>query len=208
MAASEPEPHLDKDKHISYWRRCLLTLLPNQYTPNDSNRLTLGFFILSALDLLSAGADTFPNSQQADIRAWILKCQHPHGGFCGSPNHMYPGGFYGEKEEMDPANLPATFFALLSLGFVGGLEGVKRKECLSWLQRLQRDDGSFGEWISPDGKMQGGNDMRYCQVASAIRWVLRGDVPAGEQAEDDINLEGLVRHLRNGQVGSLSVAGG
>jgi geranylgeranyl transferase type-1 subunit beta len=167
--------------------------------------MTLGFFILSALDLLSAGPDTFPTTQQAEIRTWILKCQHPHGGFCGSTNHIYPESYYGKKEEMDPANLPATFFALLSLGFVGGLEGVKRKECLSWLKRLQRQDGSFGEWIAPDGKIQGGNDMRYCYVASAIRWVLRGGVPAGEQAEDDINLEGLVGHLRNGQVWEYSL---
>lgn len=109
---------------------------------------------------------------------------------------------------MDPANLPATFFALLSLGFVGGLEGVKRKECLNWLKRLQREDGSFGEWIAPNGKIQGGNDMRYCYVASAIRWVLRGDVPASEQAEDDINLEGLVGHLRNGQVRNIPLIKG
>lgn len=163
--------------------------------------MTLGFFILSALDLLSAGADTSPEYQKTEIRAWILKCQHPHGGFCGSPNHKYPDGFYKNGEAMDPANLPATFFAILSLGFVGGLEGVKRRECLEWLRRLQRDDGSFGELVTPDGKVQGGQDMRHCYVASAVRWMLRGDVPAGEKLDGDINVEGLVGHLRNGQVG-------
>ncbi|TVY28947.1 Geranylgeranyl transferase type-1 subunit beta [Lachnellula hyalina] len=195
----ESEPHLDKDKHISYWRRCLLSLLPTQYTSTDSSRMTLGFFILSALDLLSAGPDTFPVSQQAEIRAWILKCQHPHGGFCGSPNHRYPDGLYGDGEDIDPANLPATYFAILSLGFVGGLEGVKRKECLDWLRRLQREDGSFGELVTVDGKVEGGHDMRHCYVASAVRWILRGDVAAGEKVEGDIDVEGLVGHLRNGQ---------
>lgn len=196
----ESEPHLDKDKHISYWRRCLLTLLPTQYTSMDSSRMTLGFFILSALDLLSAGPATFPVSQQAEIRAWILKCQHPHGGFCGSPNHRYPDGLYGDGEDIDPANLPATYFAILSLGFVGGLEGVKRKGCLEWLGRLQREDGSFGELVTVHGKVEGGHDMRHCYVASAVRWMLRGDVPAGEKVEGDIDVEGLVGHLRNGQV--------
>ncbi|TVY85943.1 Geranylgeranyl transferase type-1 subunit beta, partial [Lachnellula willkommii] len=42
-------------------------------------------------------------------------------------------------------------------------------------------------------------DMRHCYVASAVRWMLRGDVPAGEKVEGDIDVEGLVGHLRNGQ---------
>jgi geranylgeranyl transferase type-1 subunit beta len=170
--------------------------------------MLLGFFILSALDLLSAGPDTFPVSQQAEIRAWILKCQHPHGGFCGSPNHRYPDGFYGDGEDMDPAYLPATYFAILNLGFVGGLEGVKKNECLEWLRRLQREDGSFGGLVTPDGKVEGGHDMRHCYVASAVRWMLRGDVPVGEEVDGDINVEGLVGHLRNGQVGQPLCVGG
>ncbi|KAF4637117.1 hypothetical protein G7Y89_g955 [Cudoniella acicularis] len=200
---AEPEPHLDIPQHIKYWQRCLNSLLPTQYTSTDSSRMTLGFFILSALDLLGAGAETFPAQQRAEIRNWILKCQHPHGGFCGSPNHRYPDDFYtgGEDgEEMDPANLPATYFAILSLSFVGGLEGVKREECLKWLKRLQRPDGSFGELVTKDGKIKGGYDMRYCYVLTSVRWMLRGDVELSEQEkEEDINVEALVNHLRSGQ---------
>lgn len=98
---------------------------------------------------------------------------------------------------MDPANLPATFFAILSLGFVGDLEGVKRKECLRWLRSLQRKDGSFGELITQDGEIEGGRDMRLSYVATAIRWMLRGD---GEGEEEDIDIEALVNFLRAGQV--------
>ena len=192
------ESKLGKEKHIQYWQRCLKTLLPTAYTSTDSSRMSLGFFILSALDIL--GAPPIPELQRANIREWILRCQHPSGGFCGSPNHRYPDACYGNGEQMDPANLPATYFALLSLSFVGRLEGVQRAKCLLWLKRLQREDGSFGELVMRDGKIKGGSDMRYCFVAMAVRWILRGD----EKEEDieDINVEKLVDHLRSGQVWS------
>lgn len=196
------ESKLNIERHIQYWQRCLKTLLPTQYTSTDSSRMSLGFFILSALDLLGAGADTIPDDQRAGIRDWILQCQHPNGGFCGSPNHRYPDELYADvgngREQMDPANLPATCFAILSLSFVGTLEKVKRKECLKWLKSLQREDGSFGELITKDGKIEGGRDMRYCFVAMGVRWMLRGDL--NDQQEDDIDIEKLVGHLRAGQV--------
>src|SRR5579871_3979238 len=51
-------PGFDKDRHINYWQRCLKSLLPNDYTSTDSSRVLLGFFILSALDILGVGVDT------------------------------------------------------------------------------------------------------------------------------------------------------
>jgi geranylgeranyl transferase type-1 subunit beta len=196
---------LETERHIKYWQRCLRTLLPTAYTSNDSSRMALGFFILSALDLLGAGAETIPEKGRANIRDWILRCQHPYGGFCGSPNHRYPDGYYVDvgqgKQLMDPANLPATYFAILSLSFVGTLDPIKRKECLRWLKTLQREDGSFGEFVTADGKIQGGRDMRYCYVATAIRWMLRGDAPlSDEEKEEDMDVEKLVDHLRSAQV--------
>ncbi|CAL3964288.1 hypothetical protein PZA11_001683 [Diplocarpon coronariae] len=195
------EPTLQKEKHIKYWQRCLKSLLPTAYTSTDSSRMTLGFFILSALDLLDAGADTLPEKQRKEIRDWILKCQHPNGGFCGSPNHRFPDACYFDVGEgrrvMDPANLPATFFALLSLSFVGGLQHVRKQDALRWLKSLQRQDGSFGELLTQEGVVEGGKDMRYCQTAMAVRWVLQGDEEAG--GVHDIDVEGLVAHIRAGQ---------
>jgi geranylgeranyl transferase type-1 subunit beta len=199
------ESKLDIERHIKYWQRCLKTVLPTQYTSTDSSRMLLGFFILSALDLLGAGADTFPEKDRKNIKDWILKCQHPNGGFCGSPNHRYPDAYYVDvghgKQQMDPANLPATFFAILSLSFVGNLKQIKRDECLKWLKTLQRDDGSFGELVTQNGIIEGGRDMRPCYLAVAVRWMLRGDTPLNEkERKDDINIETLVEHIRAGQV--------
>ena len=199
------EPKLDIERHIKYWQRCLKTVLPTQYTSTDSSRMLLGFLILSALDLLGAGADTFPAKDRKNIRDWILKCQHPYGGFCGSPNHRYPDAYYVDvghgRQQMDPASLPATFFAILSLTFVGSLEQVKRDECLKWLKTLQRADGSFGELITQEGIIEGGRDMRPCYLAAAVRWMLRGDTPLNDKEKnDDIDIEKLVDHIRAGQV--------
>jgi geranylgeranyl transferase type-1 subunit beta len=166
--------------------------------------MTLGFFILSALDLLGASPDTLPETDRTNIKNWILSCQHPNGGFCGSPNHKYPDAYYKDvgngKQLMDPANLPATFFAILSLSFVGDLENIKREKCLGWLETLQRKDGSFGELVTEDGSIKGERDMRYCYVAAAIRWMLRGDELSGEETEGDIDVDKLVNHIRSGQV--------
>jgi geranylgeranyl transferase type-1 subunit beta len=168
--------------------------------------MTLGFFILSALDLLGAGGDTFPEEERNNIRKWILDCQHPLGGFCGSSNHKYPEKYYKDigtgPRIVDPPNLPATFFALLSLSFVDGLQYVNQTQSLRWLKRLQRQDGSFGELVSDDGHVEGGRDMRYCYVAAAVRWILRGD----EAITDghDIDVDALVDFLKSGQVGFIA----
>jgi geranylgeranyl transferase type-1 subunit beta len=196
-------PKFDADRHISYWQRCFKSLLPTEYTSTDSSRVLLGFFILSALDILGVGVDKLPPSDVKKLRSWILSCQHPNGGFCGSPNHKYPKNYYDVtgQYDIDPANLPATFFAILSLSFVGGLRDVKRIECLRWLKKLQREDGSFGEVLGEDGKVEGGRDMRYCHFASGVRWMLRGDLgPSGKETYEDIDVDRMVRHIRAGEV--------
>lgn len=197
------EPGLNIEQHVKYWKRCLTTYLPTAYTSTDSTRVTLGFFILAALDLLGVGADALPQEERSKIHSWILQCQHPNGGFCGSPNHRYPDKYYNDvgkgRRQLDPANLAATFFALMSLSFVGGFEEVKRYECLKWLKTLQRPDGSFGQLITEEGSIEGGKDMRNSYVAAAVRWILSSNEEI--DTAEDINVEGLVNFLRAGQVG-------
>ena len=68
-------------------------------------------------------------------------------------------------------------------------------------------DGSFGELVTQEGDIEGGKDMRYCYVAAAIRWMLRGDGEF-EEEEEDIDVEALVDFLRAGQVCDAFVCGG
>lgn len=193
------KPSLKTPIHLRYWQRCLRTFLPHHYTPNDSQRMTLGFFIIAAIDLLSpssaspstsatATATSPPDQQQQpptkpiltpkdrrNLRQWVLACQHPDGGFCGSPTHVFPPHQHQDTMGMGNANIAATYFALLLLAMLaeddddgggaaeGTFAGVHRAKTLRWLRRLQRsEDGSFGEVVYelPDlaGQHQAGGE--------------------------------------------------
>ena len=236
-------PPLDKPRHFRYWQRCLRTLLPHQYTSNDSIRMTLGFFVLAAVDILSTPDSPPPkpliaSSDRRRLREWVLACQHPAGGFCGSPTHVLPRYQYegydfeaGTADIARPgaANIAATSFALLILALLAENDsadsaylGVDRLATLRWLRRMQREDGSFGEVLVelPKGNngqkgssshplIAGGKDMRYCYLAATIRWMLRGDLESGSPGwVEDIDVDALVSHIRRGQIYDGGVAEG
>lgn len=194
-------PPLDKSRHIKYWQRCHSNYLPSPYLAYDSTRLTFGYFIVSALDLLSV---PLTPSNRSDIRRWVLSLQHPHGGFCGSSTHTHTGQLAHKSE----ANLAATLFALLLLALAADGEeeersafaGVDRVRLLKWVRELQRADGSFGQnkW---DGQTAGGRDMRHSYLVGCIRWMLRGDVKEGEKGwVEDVDVDEMIAHIRRGQV--------
>ncbi len=192
----------NKSTHIRYFLRCLKTHLPTAYTSNDSQRMTLAFFVLCGLDLLGAlEANTTEDEREAYV-AWIYTCQHPDGGFRG-----FTGADLGEErtqdnEHWDPANIAATYFALASLVILGDdLSRVKRSQCLRWLKRLQLSDGTFGEALGGEGEAHSGRDMRFCYCAAAIRWILAG----GTTEEEDIDVDGLVRFIEASQVRLLEL---
>ncbi|OCK83935.1 geranylgeranyl transferase type I beta subunit [Lepidopterella palustris CBS 459.81] len=191
------ESKLNHSRHINYWRRCLKTYLPYQYTSNDSNRMSLAFFIVSALDVLGNLETGITPGEREGYINWIYHCQHPEGGF-----RAFPATDFGElrnenNKAWDPANVPATFFALLMLAIFGDdLERVKRRECLEWLTRMQRPDGSFGETIGENGRIEGGNDIRFGYTGTGIRWILRGSVEGPVDGVSDINVDKLVECIR------------
>ena len=178
-----------KARHVKYWLRCLKTLLPTAYTPNDSQRMTFAFFTLSALDLLSALDNHTTTEEREGYVDWIYRCQHTNGGFKG-----FTGADAGGESCWDPANLAATFFALASLMVLGDdMDRVKKSACVEWVRRLQRHDGSFGEALGKNGNIEGEGDIRHCYLAAAVRWILR----RGATVEDtgDIDREGLARYV-------------
>ncbi|KAL2795852.1 terpenoid cyclases/protein prenyltransferase alpha-alpha toroid [Aspergillus keveii] len=190
-----------KERHIRYFLRCLKTFLPDLYTSNDSNRMLLAFFTLAGLDLLNVlESKTTPEERQGYIE-WIYHCQVPSGGFRG-----FPGTDFGderrtrENEAWDPANVPSTFFALVILLILGDdLSRVKRVECLRWLPKMQRPDGSFGEVLGPEDKVEGGGDLRFCCFGAGTRYLLRGKSDAGLDGVEDIDMEKLVKFIESCQ---------
>ncbi|KAI9826525.1 MAG: hypothetical protein M1826_006626 [Phylliscum demangeonii] len=201
--SDEPLPTVEfhKERHVRYWLRCLQSLLPMEYTANDSNRITLAFFIICALDLLDALETRTTPAERKDYVDWIYHCQHPAGGFRGSTILMRGdvlGSTSGKTSRhhvrWDTASLPNSYFALTMLVMLGDdLGRVRRREGLRWLSCLQRPDGSFGAELGPDGGVEGGRDMRFSYWAAGFRWFLRGKQGVGgASGAQDIDVDALV----------------
>ena len=204
---SNTELRLDKDRHIKYWKRCA-QLLPEPYTSGEASRMSFGFFIVAALDLVGALETTINPAERESWIEWIYTCQVPHtGGFRGFTGTMLGGLRTPHNWHWDPANLPNTYFALATLVILGDdLSRVKRRECLDWVASLQRENGSFGEFLGEDDVVQGQDDPRLCLCAVGTMRILRGNAEhRGNHKFDEAKLRQFiascqVRHhcLRNG----------
>ncbi|KAL1998269.1 hypothetical protein VTN02DRAFT_6497 [Thermoascus thermophilus] len=198
----EDTPTFRKDRHVKYFLRCLKSFLPHQYTASDANRVLLAFFTVAGLDVLGVlQTNTTPEERRGYVD-WLYHCQVPSGGFRGFTGTDFgPARRTPENEVWDPANVPATFFALATLLILGDdLSRVKRRECLRWLRGVQRDDGSFGEVVSVGGEIAGGRDLRLCCCAAGIRYILRGRSGKGLEAVPDIDVAKLVAFVEACQV--------
>ncbi|KAI9884740.1 MAG: hypothetical protein M1823_003484 [Watsoniomyces obsoletus] len=217
---SSSKPKLHKAKHINYWVRCLKTFLPTEYTSGDSNRMFLAFFILSALDVLDALESKTTSEERTSYIDWVYRSQHPEGGFCGSPivsdnnnnNNDQSTPTTKNGSNWDLATLPSTYFGLAILAILrDDFSQVRRRECLKWLGRLQRQDGSFGEMLAEEGQVDGRRDVRYCYWAAGVRWILRSgeDEEKGDDDDDevqDIDVNGVVRYINSSQTYDHGVA--
>jgi geranylgeranyl transferase type-1 subunit beta len=176
---------LDIQKHIRYTRLCL-NLLPSPYTSNDSNRLSLGFFLLNTLDILDQLHTATSQSERENWIDWIYRCQVDSGGFRGST-----GTLTAERSIYDSAHLPAAYFAIASLLILNDdLKRLKRKPLLSALRKLQNPDGSFSPVLVGDERF-GEIDVRHLYCAIATREML-----SPIASEDDINVDAAVEYIR------------
>ena len=160
--------------------------------------MTLAFFTLSALDLLDALYTHTSAEERQEYADWIYRCQHVNGGFKGFTGGDAGAGPRTEGATWDPANLAATFFALVALMVLGDdMKRVKKTRCLAWVRRLQREDGSFGEAIGRSDAVEGGEDVRYCYLAVSVRWILRRGARKGLE---DIDVKSLVHFVEKSVV--------
>jgi geranylgeranyl transferase type-1 subunit beta len=164
----------------------------------DTNRLMLAFFTISALDILDALNSSTTTEERTSYVEWVYSLQHPQGGFRGSPSIPLGSMPEEEQEKWDPASVPATYFALsILLILQDDFSKVKRDDCLNWLKRMQREDGSFGQTLGYDGSIDGGHDTRFGYIAMGIHWILGGDQPQKTDVSiQGINTEALVQNIR------------
>ena len=167
--------------------------------------MSFGFFIVAALDLLGALDTVVTEVERRSWTEWIYTCQVAHtGGFRGFTGTMVGGLRSVHNWHWDPANLPHTYFALATLIILGDdLGRVKRRECLTWVNSLQRPNGSFGELLGEDDEIEGADDPRHCMCAMGILKILQGE-GNGVEPKMDFDDLGLRRYIANCQ----SVEGG
>ncbi|KAL0091986.1 protein geranylgeranyltransferase type I beta subunit [Phycomyces blakesleeanus] len=186
MTMTDDSPQFSQDftrlKHITYFKTNL-SFLPNAYTTTETNRMTLGFFCLNALDLLGALDESVSEQNKKDWIEWIYAQQllpetddekDPNLDYCGfrgsssSGRPFDPTATHTCYQPYDSAHIANTYTALLNLLILGDdLSRVNIKAITRAIRSLQQDDGS----IAPtEGSYE--RDVRFIYCATAICYIL------------------------------------
>ncbi|ODO11775.1 hypothetical protein I350_00559 [Cryptococcus amylolentus CBS 6273] len=146
-----------RNAHINYFRRCLMAL-PTAAEGHDSNRITIAYFCLSALDLLGALQDKTSEEQRNGWIDWIWTLQARKGStYMTTPN-----------ASTSPAHLPSTYTALLSLAILRApLDRLDRAGLVAFVRSCQSPNGSFSPTADSYtlGGFQSDARMAYCACA-------------------------------------------
>lgn len=148
-----------QDLHAAYFQQLLDGHAHPAFQGLDSNRMTLLYFAVTALDVLGS----LEPLQGPAIVEWVYAQQvldHHLGGFRGGP----------AGAGADLPHLASTYTALAILLALGDdLGRVRRDAVLRGVRALQQEDGSFA------GFAGGESDMRFVFCAAAVGAML-GDV--------------------------------
>jgi len=151
-----------------------LNLLPGPYEGQDSNRVTLAFFVIAAMELLDATEKLKPQ----EVIDWVYSLQILPGtdreknkhnlGFRGGPFFVPPFNPEEGPHPHDKSHIAMSYVAICLLLMMGDdLSRVDTKAVVSALPFMQQENGSF----SPTA---GGaeHDMRYIYCASSVSYML------------------------------------
>ncbi|GMM32885.1 protein geranylgeranyltransferase type I subunit [Saccharomycopsis crataegensis] len=182
-------------KHAKYFQMCL-NILPARVQTQDSNKLSLVYFSLVALDMLNEIETSIfkkPEEREETIN-WVY--EHYMGeGFRGSLTHDLATDDHG----YDPPHLPSTYFALCILSTLKDdslTKRIDRFKIMTYLRKCQLSSGSFSSVLDIHGKPYGENDLRMCLIASSIRKMLQIDkLSDKEKGKYDIDIDSLERYI-------------
>lgn len=166
-----------RESHVQYFKMHL-NVFPQPYSSQDTNRITLLFFCVSALDLMGY---EFSQQQKENIIEWIYSLQI----VCGAESGF--AGFRGgsalkinndsdddhtscDLNPFDTGHLAMTYTALATLRILGDpLDRVDKKALTVSMRRLQSDeDGCFTATRAGSEK-----DVRFLYCACVISTLLQ-----------------------------------
>ena len=184
------------NRHAKYFQRSL-AVLPSSLASYDTQRVTIAFFALSGLDLLSKLE--LLSDQKVHIIDWFYKClviseeeeTECWSGFRGS-TALRLTEEASPSHDHDHGHIAMTYTALASLLVLGDdLSRVNRKAVIAGVRALQLQNGSY------KAALQGGeNDMRFLYCAACICFMLND--------WSGMNLESAVEYV----ISSISYEGG
>lgn len=152
MQVQQPtQLRLEAKKHVAFWLRHL-RLLPRPYVSADTQRATIAFFCLSALDLLGAFSDEdgaeakITRSERESYKSWLWSLQvgggPSGGGFVGSPALCRLDESSSSSSHSEQGHLAMTYATLLNLAILrDDFSQLNRQGLRSLLQRTQQPDG-------------------------------------------------------------------
>ncbi|KAF5453539.1 hypothetical protein F2P56_028436 [Juglans regia] len=139
----------ERERHVCYLEM-MYHLLPSPYQDQEINHLTLAYFVISGLDLLSA----LDRVDRDAVASWVLSFRAlPKNK--GVPNDGQFYGFNGSRtSQFTPDNngvlsrngshLASTYSALAILKIVGyDFSSIDSETMLTSMRNLQQPDGSF-----------------------------------------------------------------
>lgn len=171
----------EKDKHVRYFVSNL-RMLPTPYTETETNRITLGFFCLAALELMGELETALSEQDRLDWIEWIYaqqvlptteqpdlnqaRCGFRGSSFSGIP--FDPNATHTEHIPYDSAHIANTYTALINLLLLGDdLSRVNRNAIVESIRHLQQKDGSI---IPAEGSLE--KDARFLFCACAVSYML------------------------------------
>ncbi|XP_078000575.1 protein farnesyltransferase subunit beta-like [Glandiceps talaboti] len=143
-----PDPYLEKDKHIHYLLKGLKRL-SDSYECLDASRPWLCYWILHSLYLLGEQVSA---EQATSVAKFIKRCQHPDGGFGGGP---------GQCPHLAPTF--AAVNALCTLGTQEAYDVIDRPKLQNFLMKMRHRDGSFSMHEGGEVDIRGA----YCAAVAA-----------------------------------------
>ncbi|CDR99182.1 related to Type I protein geranylgeranyltransferase beta subunit [Sporisorium scitamineum] len=148
-------------KHTSFLLRCL-RLLPQPYTSADDQRMTLGYFAISGLDLLGA-LDKIPPQEKTELIEWVYDQQSPAGGFRGSPSSTFSSS---TQHAGAGVNIAMTYAAILVLAALqDDYKRLDREALLRFIGALQdRGEGGFAAEEEAMGEVDRDPRFTYCAI--------------------------------------------
>ncbi|KAL3655862.1 hypothetical protein CASFOL_000258 [Castilleja foliolosa] len=164
----------ERDRHIFYLEM-MYQMMPSAYQGQEINRLTLAYFVVSGLDILSA----LDRIDKEAVINWVLSLQaHPKSETTLENGEFY--GFHGSRSSQFQSNdngaaipngshLASTYCALAILKTVGyDLSLLDTELLLKSMKNLQQPDGCFMP-IHTGGE----TDLRFVFCAAAICSMLK-----------------------------------